>query len=100
MREQDRRPDLVEQRDTRVAIELLDHVEILNVLDLRREELIERLIAGNAAARPLVVKLRLRIESALLGRGEAARHGTGVRPARRAVGVREETRTRAPRLID
>jgi hypothetical protein len=71
MREQDGRTDPVQQRDQRVAIELLLPGKARKRGKLRGIELIESGIAGLAGARPLRVQMRLRPLMVTLGRDKA-----------------------------
>ena len=80
MREQDRRADLVEERDQRGAVEFLLLGKAHDRRKLRRVELVERGIAGLSGPRPLRVQMRLRpqletfwSDETLLGEIEARR---------------------------
>ena len=67
VRQQNRRPDLLEQRHDGIPVQFLLQREVLNRRHLRRVELVEDRIAGHALPGPLRVQLRLRPAVVALG---------------------------------
>src|SRR5262249_1794111 len=87
MHQQDRRPDVVEQRDDGVAVDLLLLGIAVERGKLRGIKGIERGIARSAAARPLGVVGRLRPKLEAAGRDEALLGALKVGGLDRALGL-------------
>ena len=99
--EQDRRPDLFEQRHEGRVDELLRLLAVGQERDLAGEELVERGIALHArAARPLRVELGLREQVVDLRRRVGFLEAAGAEPVVGAVDLRVGARAPAPDLID
>src|SRR4029453_12762319 len=69
--QEDRRADLVEQRQNGIAVQLLLQCEVLNGWQLRCEKLIEDWIADRSRPWPLRMKVRLRPKVVTLGCNKA-----------------------------
>ena len=93
-------PDLVEQRDAGVAVDLLLLLEADQRRKLRGVERIERRVARLAGAGPLRVQLGLRPQIEALGRDEALLGPPEVAVGDLALRLREMRRAAARHLID
>ena len=100
MRQHDRRADLVEQRDQRVAVDLLLLGEAHQRGKLRGVERVEIRIARLAGAGPLRVVLRLRPLIVALGRDEALQRALEIRLRHRPHARRPVAGAAARDLID
>src|SRR4029453_1317612 len=79
VRQEDRRADLVQQRQNGIAVQLLLQGEVLNGRQLRSKKLIEDWISDRARSWPLRMKMRLRPKAVTLGCDKALLRIVGIK---------------------